>query len=131
MSEQYSEKLISGGELIVTNNSWYIKYYFSGPDLRYNGTFVSIDEKEIDKYIQAWKENYEKYLMLKERIPAGGTFDTSGEMGMSIRIGFSEGVCLRSYHMPINTRDKLNQIISDYITAKDRAEKLQAMLKLI
>lgn len=129
MNGQYSEKLKSGGELVVSDSSWHIRYYFSGPDLRYNGTFVTINGDEIDKYIQAWKNNFEKYLLLKETIPAGGKFDTAGDMGMSIRIGWAEGVCLRSYHMPIGTREKLAQVISDYQYAKERAIKLQNMLK--
>ena len=37
---QYQEGLKSGGQLIVTERDWYIEYYFPGPDLRYNGTFL-------------------------------------------------------------------------------------------
>lgn len=131
MSGQYSEKLKSGGELVVTDQSWYIEYYFSGPDLRYNGTFVTINGNEIDKYIEAWKNNYSKYLVIKDTIPSEGTFDTRGEMGMSIRIGWSEGVCLRSYYMPIRTEKKINEVVADYQYAKERAIKLQKMLQTI
>ena len=53
MNGEYSEKLKSGGELKVSVNNWYIQYYSSGPDLRYNGTFVNIEGKDIDKYIDA------------------------------------------------------------------------------
>lgn len=42
MNGEYSEKLKSGGDLIVSSKSWYIRYYFPGPDLRYNGTFVNV-----------------------------------------------------------------------------------------
>lgn len=129
MNGEYSEKLKSGGELKVSVNNWYIQYYFSGPDLRYNGTFVNIEGKDIDKYIDAWKTNFNKYLQLKETIPTGVKFDTNGLMGMSIRIGWSEGVCLRSYHMPINNSAKLNQVIEDYEYAKERAIKLQELLR--
>ena len=87
LSGQYSERLKSGGDLIVTATDWHIKYYFSGPDLRYNGTFVTVQGKEIDKYISAWKANYRKYQSLKSTIPNNGEFSTNGEMGMSIRIG--------------------------------------------
>ena len=51
---EYREPLLSGGELIVTDSSWCIKYYFPGPDLRYNGTFVTIDASKVDEYIAAW-----------------------------------------------------------------------------
>ena len=64
-------------------------------------------------------------------IPAGGIFETNGLMGMSIRIGWAEGVCLKSYHMPINSETKLNQVIKDYNYAKERALKLQEMLRLL
>ncbi|WP_300296006.1 hypothetical protein [uncultured Intestinimonas sp.] len=129
MNGQYSEKLISGGELIVSIDSWNIKYYFPGPDLRYNGIFVTVKGSEIEKYISAWKSNYSRYLLLKKSIPVDGDFCTTGEMGMSIRIGrFFEGVCLYSYHMPIKTVEKLNQVISDYQYAKERAVKLQELL---
>lgn len=129
MVGQYSEKLSSGGELVVNSESWYIEYYFSGPDLRYNGTFVRINGNEIDQYIQAWENNYKKYLVLKETIPENGEFNMCGEMGMSIRIGWAEGVCLDFYHMPINSEEKLNQVISDYEYAKERAIKLQEILQ--
>lgn len=129
MVGQYSEKLCSGGELVVNSESWYIEYYFSGPDLRYNGTFVRINGNEIDQYIQAWKNNYKKYLVLKETIPENGEFNMCGEMGMSIRIGWAEGVCLDFYHMPINSEEKLNQVISDYEYTKERAIKLQKILQ--
>lgn len=126
---EYKEKLSSGGELSVTTKSWSINYYFSGPDRRYNGTFVTIPGSEIDKYIDAWKNNFNKYTELKQTIPPGGTFNAAGEMGMCIRIGFSEGVCLRSYHMPIRTADKLNQVLFDYSFAKIRAQQIQRLLQ--
>ena len=129
MVGQYSEKLCSGGELVVNSESWYIEYSFSGPDLRYNGRFVRINGNEIDQYIQAWKNNYKKYLVLKETIPENGEFNMCGEMGMSIRIGLAEGVCLDFYHMPINSEEKLNQVISDYEYTKERAIKLQKILQ--
>ena len=128
-SGEYREKLNSGGELSVTAKSWSIEYYFQGPDLRYNGTFVTISGCDIDKYIAAWNNNFKKYIQLKQTIPAGGSFDTCAEMEMRIRIGFSEGVCLRSYHMPICTEEKLNQVVSDYNFAKKRAQQIQRLLQ--
>ena len=64
MNGEYSEKLTSGGELKVSVNSWHILYYFSGPDLRYNGTFVRVDGKDVDRYIDAWENNFNKLLRL-------------------------------------------------------------------
>lgn len=131
MSGEYIEKLKSGGELVVSAHRWSIKYYFSGPDLRYNGTFITVNGNEIDQYIYAWQYNYAKYLQMKNTIPPGGSFEISGEMGMSIRIGFAEGVCIHSYHMPIDSQEKLEEVISDYKYAKSRAIKLQEILKSI
>ncbi len=129
MNGEYKEKLLSGGELSVTKNSWSIKYYFSGPDLRYNGTFVTVPGEKINDYIEAWRNNFKKYILLKASIPSGGKFETNGEMGMSIRVGWGEGVCLKAYHMPINTEDKLRQVTEDYSIAKERAIIVQEMLK--
>ncbi|OXL44805.1 hypothetical protein CFT61_03810 [Segatella copri] len=50
---KYTEPLASGGELNVTEDGWYIQYYFNGPDLRYNGEFVTIQGNEVDNYIKA------------------------------------------------------------------------------
>lgn len=47
MNGKYTERLKTGGDLIITVNDWYIQYYFSGPDLRYNGTFVQVAGEEI------------------------------------------------------------------------------------
>lgn len=131
MNGQYSEKMKTGGELIVTANDWYIQYYFSGPDLRYNGTFVRLPGKEIDEYINAYRNNFKKYLEIKKNIPDSGKFETSGEKGMTIRLGIWEGVCIDYYHMPINTKEKIEEIITDYQYAKQRAITLQNMLKIL
>lgn len=131
MNGQYTEKLESGGELIVTLNDWEIRYYFQGPDLRYNGTFVYIEGKKIDNYIQAWKNNYSKYLQLKETNSDIEKVEIAGEMGMTIRLGWSEGVCIRSYHMPINSKGKLEKVVKDYENAKVRAKKIQNVLQTL
>ena len=126
----YSEHLKTGGELKVSAYSWHLEYYFSGPDLRYNGTFVRVESKQIDAYIEAWKNNFSKYLQLKEILPKGGSSDYHGEMGMSIRIGgFNEGVCLQSYHLPIKTQAELSEIIDDYEGAKKKAALIQRILR--
>ncbi len=129
MNGEYTEKLSTGGELKVTPSMWCISYYFSGPDLRYNGTFVSIPGKEIDEYIQAWRDNFKKYLDLKKAIPKDGEYNTYGEKNMSIRIGnWCSGVCLKSYHMPINNEEELEAVLCDYEYAKKRAHQLQTVL---
>jgi len=128
MDGKYSEKLKTGGELVVSKGNWHIRYYFSGPDLRYNGQFVEIYGNKIELYINAWKNNFSKYLELRKMIPEGGCFSTPGEMGMQIHIGLFDGVCLRSYHMPINTEVKLNSVIADYKYANDRAITVKKLM---
>jgi len=130
MSGEYREQLSSGGELVVSEKEWHIKYYFPGPDYRYNGTVVTVNGVEIEKYIKAWQNNFHKFITLKKKIPRNGTFETEGSMGMSIRIGeFNEGVCIRSYHMPISTKRQLNQVIFDYSKAKNKVKEAQKMLR--
>ena len=127
----YSEKLKTGGELNVCVDSWHLYYYFPGPDYRYNGTSVYIDGQQIDSYIAAWKNNFSKYLKIKELIPQGGVAEYPGEQGMSIRFGYTEGVCITSYHLPINTQEQLNAIIEDYENSKSKVEVIQSMLREI
>lgn len=130
MVGMYSEKLKTGGELKVSSNGWSIEYYFRGPDLRYNGTFVSIRGECINQYIDAWKDNFKKYHELKKSIPSGGSFEASGDMSMSIRIGgFAEGVCLHSYHMPIRTEQQLNDVINDYEYARTRSLQILSLFQ--
>lgn len=126
----YEESLPCGGQLKVSVQSWEITYYFSGPDLRYNGTFVSIPGKQVREYIDAFSENWAEYQKLKQTIPAGGEFSKTGAMGMSIRIdAFNSGVCLQSYHMPIASEDQLKAVIAGYEYATNRAKEVQLLLQ--
>ncbi len=125
----YTEKLKTGGELFVDSDKWGINYYFPGPDARYNITYISISGSQIDKYIFAWKQNYLKYCELKKNIPAGGNFESEGIMNMTIRVGnYYDGVCLRSYHMPINTLDGISGVIADYEYGRNRSIQLMKIL---
>lgn len=125
----YEEALPCGGKLKVSKTSWEISYYFSGPDMRYNGMFVSVPGNSIDQYIAAFYENWEEYKQLKASIPAGGEFFKNGKMGMSIRISnYHEGVCLRSYHMPICSIHQLEKVIDGYRYTAQRAPQIQQFL---
>ena len=126
---KYEEPLPRGGKLKVTKSSWEISYYFSGPDLRYNGTFVSVPGRAIEQYISAFEENWAEYQQLKKAIPSGGDFSKPGKMGMDIRIGnHFEGVCIQSYHMPLKSREHLDKLISGYRYAAQRAPQIQNFL---
>lgn len=126
---KYEERLDCGGTLEVTRSSWQIRYYFPGPDLRHKGEFVSLPGSSICDYIQALKDNWVEFEKLKQTIPAGGDFSKSGAMGMTIRVSrFAQGVCIRSYHMPLATRSQLDKVIGAYGYAAQRAPKVQQLL---
>lgn len=126
----YSEALPTGGKLEVTENNWHIKYYFPGPDMRYNGTFFTIYGNSIDEYIDAWESNFQKYLDLKSTLSLDGTYETFGKKNMKISVGgFRDGVCIDGWHMNVQTKEKVNEIINDYKNAKAKAEKIMGLLK--
>lgn len=125
----YQERLPCGGTLKITVSSWEIEYYFSGPDYRYNGTFVRIPGDSIQDYIDAYRENWAEYQRLKATVPGGGDFSQRVSQGMTIRIGaFNEGICIQSYHMPIRSLDNLNQLLDGYLYATGRAVQVQKAL---
>lgn len=130
MTGEYSEELpISGGRLIVTKNSYKINFYFPGPDLRYNGTWLDIQSNRLDSYIKAYKTNWETYIKFKSlKLP--GEMKQDGAENMSIYIGgYFDGVCITSYHLPITTEEKLNSVISEFEFAKLRGKEIQEFLK--
>ncbi len=134
MDGEYKEKLPFGqGDLIVTKNNYYIQFYFPGPDLRYNGTFVKILANEMDSYINAYKNNWEKYQELKEiKSKLGNEFSVTGELGMKITIGgWIDGICINSYHLPINSERKVTNIIESFIWAKSKGPEIMNFLKSI
>lgn len=125
----YEEPLPCGGKLKITKKSWEIFYYFSGPDLRYNGDIISIQGSFVEKYISAFIDNWSEYESLKMAIPTGGDFSKQAKMDMTIRIGnFAEGVCIKSYHMPISSKRELDKLIDGYRYASKRAPQIQAFL---
>jgi len=133
MNGEYREELpfISEGELIVTEITYKVQFYFSGPDMRYNGTFIEISRSNIDKYIDAYEKNWQKYLkLIKMKDELGSNFSTEGIMGMRINIGgYHEGVCIDYYHMPIKTEKELTNLIKSFHWAKERGPKIMEFLK--
>ncbi len=125
----YNEPLSSGGKLIVSVNKWEINYFFPGPDLRCRGTSVSVPDKRIEEYINAWKKNFEEYQQLKPTVPYGGTYEKPGLFGMTIRVGgWFEGVCLIRTNKQIKKEKELDALINDLIYAKKRAVEIQEKL---
>lgn len=134
MKGEYKEKLPGGnGELIVSEDSWKIRYYFPGIDLRHNGTFLNISQYQVDNYIDAFKNNWQKYKALKESpLSSSGEVRVAGEMNMVIHAGgHFDGVCILSYHMPLKTEEEINAVIEDYNWAAKRATNIMELLKQI
>ena len=129
-SGKYTEKLPCGGTLEVINQSWQVEYYFPGPDLRHNGEFFRIPGSSLEKYINALIANWTQFQALKAAIPYNGEFKTVGELGMCIQVGgYHEGVCLKSYHMPINTQTKLENVLASYRYALQRAPQVASLME--
>ena len=124
MSIIYSEEIGFSGILKVEEDHWYIQYYFSGPDGRYNGVHVVIPGQEVDDYINAWELNYKEYQKLKIEY-SGRRYEKKTLKGMNIKIGeFWEGVCFTKNHMPINTQRKLKKVIDSLTYAKAKSKSV-------
>ena len=133
----YSEPLASGGSLIVTSKGWRIMYHLPGLDARHSGSILTVESDDIDNYINAFKNNFQKYCSLKDSLPADeGTFRTTGECGMIIVASQSNGGVfiaktintLHSTCFPISNEDSLNKVIADYEYCKQRAEEIRSKL---
>lgn len=100
-------------------------------DLRHNGTFFEIEDKEIDKYVSAWKNNFKTYTALQTKFSYNESFETTGEKNMPIRIGKFSGVYLMPFNLPVKNENELNRLLSDYAYAKKRATQVQCMMKTL
>ncbi len=129
---RYIEPLSSGGELIVTADEWFVQFYFSGPDLRHNGQFVTIPSEKIDTYIEAFKENFLKFKELQKSIPEGGEFTIKGICNMNIGCGrYCYGVTIAEWYnhlrnscYPICNQVQLDKVICDLQYCKLRANEI-------
>jgi len=131
MGGNYEEKLpFREGKLLVSKTLYKIEFYFSGPDLRYNGTWLRIWQHDIDRYVDAYEKNWQKYLDLKKmKEKLGDSFSTTGDLGMKINVGgYFDGVCIKSYHMPIRTEKELKKLIDAFHWAKEKGPKIMAFL---
>lgn len=131
----FKESLKSGGTLIVTLLEWHIAYYIPGMEEGNNGTCAVIPGSCIDLYIEAWRDNFKDYLLLKEKF--ANTITESlychGKCCMIIcveplNLG-SDGVCFGG--LRINTEDKLNNLISDYEYARCKTSSFRSRLMLL
>jgi hypothetical protein len=127
-----SELLVCGGRLTVSAATWEIKYFFPGPDRRYNGTFVTVPGVMIDQYIEAWLDNWAEYQRVVASLPKVSGFSKTCKLGMVIHIGnFVSGLCICLHHMPVCTQVHIDEIVASYSYAKKRALQIQNELHLL
>ncbi len=111
-------------------SDWCIRYYFAGPTARHNGTFFTVPGESVPEYIEVLRENWVQLEALKTAVPAGGDFSKGGRLSTSIRIGsFATGVCLHYHYLPMNTKERLDEVIAGYEYAMQRAPRVQTMLR--
>ena len=92
------------GTLRIGHSHAFIEFYFPGPDARYKGTFISIQEDEIDKYINAYRDNWRtaEELQVKVSDTPEAKFNQLGELGMNITVTQNSiMLCIDNYHLPI------------------------------
>ncbi|MEQ1620816.1 MAG: hypothetical protein ABL919_05375 [Methylococcales bacterium] len=142
MNGTYEERVCWKGyrsfTFTVNRDSWSIRFYFPGPDARYNGSSLSINQEEIDDYITSYRKNWEEYQLLKNNIPEGGSFrkEISIKEGiwkkMSINVGssgiYADGVCIDYLHLPINDEEELNSLLEQFEYCKSKAPKIMEWL---
>lgn len=140
MRNTFKESLKSGGTLVVTLFEWHIEYYIPGKDRRYKGTWVTVPGSCINFYINAWKDNFKKYISLKEKL-ADTTNEylyCQGKCNMTIRVespalyypdSVYDGVCFG--RIRVNTEEELNTVISDYEYAKSKVSNFRSRLLLL
>lgn len=116
--KKLEEKLADGGILMITEKDWYIEYQYQGPDDRYSQLPYRIYGKDMEAYKEAYVSNYNTYCLEKE---AGTVQTICGDMGMNIRFGLYEGVCLYSHHKAIRTKKALDKQLHCFEYAQKRA----------
>ena len=129
---KYEEPMNTGGTMVVEKSKWFIRYFVPGPDrktasvpdLRYDGFYEYVHDYDIDKYISAWRDNFELYeAMSGNGLPGDQT--TIGKMKMRISSKNGISMSLRS-PLRIRTRSQLEELIADYENTKRRATEIQA-----
>lgn len=119
------------GKLHIKEKSASIQFYFPGIDARYNGTFFSISETDIDKYIKAYTSNWKiaEELQNKAQEIPNTEIKQSGAMNMNIIVTNKEiTLFLHKYHLPIRTKAECEEIINLFLTAKLRIKEIQNKL---
>ncbi|MDN2713692.1 hypothetical protein [Janthinobacterium sp. SUN120] len=117
---ELTELVPLGGKLTACEAGYELSFYFPGPDLRYNGTFLKINDVLLPQYITAWEVNWRNYQFMRRNLPSS-TFTSEGELGMKID---ASGVGL--YKLRITTDDELATMLSVFQNALARGKELQS-----
>jgi hypothetical protein len=125
----YEETLPDGSRLKVYADHWEIEYYFQGPDLRYNGTFIRFAACQVPRLITEYQKAWQRYCDLKRATEPGSELTLDLSMNITIRVGgHFDGVCLACYHDPVNAESGLQRKLSSYTLALERAPSIQQMI---
>jgi hypothetical protein len=126
----YTEEFMDNyGTLRIGSTHAQIEFYFPGPDARYKGTFISIQENEIDKYINAYKNNWKTAEELQKKVLGTNTEFKCGEMDMNIIVSQNSiELCLSHYKLPIYSKEECDDIINHFNIAKYRIKEIRQKL---
>ncbi|MBR4157190.1 MAG: hypothetical protein IKU01_10920 [Bacteroidales bacterium] len=127
---EYTEEFMDNyGTLRIGSTHAFIEFYFPGPDARYKGTFISIQENEIDKYINAYKNNWKTAEELRKKVLGTNTEFKCGEMDMNIIVSQNSiELCLSHYKLPIYSKEECDDIINHLNIAKHRIKEIRQRL---
>jgi hypothetical protein len=127
---EYTEEFMDNyGTLRIGSTHAQIEFYFPGPDARYKGTFISIQENEIDKYINAYKNNWKTAEELQKKVLGTNTEFKCGEMDMNIIVSQNSiELCLSHYKLPIYSKEECDDIINHFNIAKYRIKEIRQKL---
>lgn len=129
---EYTEEFMRNyGTLRIGSTHAFIEFYFPGPDARYKGTFFSIQENEINQYINAYRNNWQTAEELQARIldTPDDKFNQSGEMGMNITVSHNSIIlCIDNYHLPTCSKKECDDIINHFNIAKYRIKEVRQKL---
>jgi maltodextrin utilization protein YvdJ len=134
----YSETLPCTGRLVINPDSWHIVYTFSGPDLRYKIHNLQINSDEVESYIQALEEAWNKYLQLKQEYDLQGKKDPqviNFKQGIYISAGYQclDGISLSAHGSSkrITSENRLKEVIQGLRYAIKKAQVVMTMLKTV
>lgn len=119
---ELTEILEFDGRLTVREYGFALTYYFPGPDRRYNGTILQIDDYRLREYIAGWSENWHAHQTLRASIfPI--TFTAEGKLGMTLD---GRGVWLHT--LRVTSDEELKLMLAALKHAQIRGAELQGVI---